>query len=448
MIRFSYSLLAILFLGTTTAWSTPSPPIKLKVKVPRGHLTPAFVEKTGFIRDHHRNSSFYHGYVNQKAFFQYTADTNVPIEVLGLDLPVPRENYEGYHNYEALTAELQRLVTEYPNLLELKSAGKSVEGRELWYVILSDRDSEPEPKFLYIANMHGDETVGRELMIYLSRLLLEQYQNHPRIANLLDHAQIFIMPSMNPDGFERGTRWNANGVDLNRNFPDAIKDPNNTLEGRAVETQAIMKLNVNHHFLTSLNWHGGEICLNLPWDNRPNNKPSQMFGDDPFLSTAARKYADLNRPMYNNHHGNFNHGVTYGYEWYPVYGGMQDYFAVYAGSAMATGELSYMKWPSSQSLAKYWGDNREALLSFLLSSMEGVHFHVTNIDGETLNKVTVRVDSAPRRRLTYPSGYLHKPTVAGPQRVTLEVDGYAPFTTTVQATPFSGSYQSVVLVQN
>src|SRR5690606_12829397 len=109
-----------------------------------------------------------------------------------------------------------------PSLVKLDSAGRSVQGRELWYVEISDnvQDDEAEPKLLYIANMHGDETVGRELMIYLIRLLTDSYAIDPRITSLVDHARIFIMPSMNPDGFEARRRYNARGIDLNRSFPD------------------------------------------------------------------------------------------------------------------------------------------------------------------------------------------------------------------------------------
>src|SRR5690606_15469693 len=129
----------------------------------------------------------------------------------------PENRYEGYHNYEELTALLKDLTDRYADLATLHTAGKSVNGRELWYVKLSDNaaEDEDEPKVLYIANMHGDEVVGRELMLYLIEHLLTSYGSDDRITKMLDHSQIFIMPSMNPDGFELGRRRNASGSDLN-----------------------------------------------------------------------------------------------------------------------------------------------------------------------------------------------------------------------------------------
>ena len=58
-----------------------------------------------------------------------------------------------------------------------------------------------EPMVNYIGNIHGDETVGRQLILYLAQYLLHNYGTDPRITKLVDHTEIFLMPSSNPDGF-------------------------------------------------------------------------------------------------------------------------------------------------------------------------------------------------------------------------------------------------------
>jgi murein tripeptide amidase MpaA len=55
-----------------------------------------------------------------------------------------------------------------------------------------------KPKFKWIANMHGDETIGREIMIALIYHLLLNSKSDTRINRLLSTTDIYIMPSMNP----------------------------------------------------------------------------------------------------------------------------------------------------------------------------------------------------------------------------------------------------------
>lgn len=77
--------------------------------------------------------------------------------------------------------------------------------------------------------MHGNEVVGREMLLLLAKYLCENYQYNDRITKLIDTTRIHLLPSMNPDGYEYSVegdasssigRKNANMVDLNRNFPD------------------------------------------------------------------------------------------------------------------------------------------------------------------------------------------------------------------------------------
>lgn len=86
-----------------------------------------------------------------------------------------------------------------------------------------------KPEFKYVANMHGNEIVGKELLLLLVKYLCERYGTDDRVTKLLNTVRIHLLFSMNPDGYELSTegdlysshgRENAHNVDLNRNFPD------------------------------------------------------------------------------------------------------------------------------------------------------------------------------------------------------------------------------------
>lgn len=115
-------------------------------------------------------------------------------------------NNPTYYNHEELTEFLKNVESTHPNLVKLHSVGKSVKGRDLWAVEIStDVRGERallKPMFKYVANMHGDETVGYALSLYLILYLVHNYERRiDRIERLVNTTDIYIMPSMNPDGF-------------------------------------------------------------------------------------------------------------------------------------------------------------------------------------------------------------------------------------------------------
>lgn len=111
-----------------------------------------------------------------------------------------------YTHYKELRELFNMLAQQYPHLAKVHSIGKSVEGRELLVLEINENVGNRKlgvPMVKYVANMHGDEPVGRELMIFLAKYLLYNYGKDPRVTRLVNNTDIFIMPSLNPDGFEK-----------------------------------------------------------------------------------------------------------------------------------------------------------------------------------------------------------------------------------------------------
>ena len=85
-----------------------------------------------------------------------------------------------YHNYEQLTDELINLTKKYSNLLSLyKLDGITHENRFLWVMKIStDKENRADlkPMVKYIGNMHGNEVVGRELLLAFIEYLAFTYE--------------------------------------------------------------------------------------------------------------------------------------------------------------------------------------------------------------------------------------------------------------------------------
>ena len=90
-------------------------------------------------------------------------------------------SFQPYHDYNAMTSKLRQLNDAHPDLSYLyKLSATSVEGRQLWVLQLGSSAGTERgqlvPMVKFVANMHGNEVIGRELMLTLAEYLLEEYK--------------------------------------------------------------------------------------------------------------------------------------------------------------------------------------------------------------------------------------------------------------------------------
>jgi hypothetical protein len=330
---------------------------------------------------------------------------------------------EAYHDYAAVTAFLEDVTADHPDITELVSIGKTVQGRDLWFLKVTDNPDieEDEPEFKYISTIHGDEPVGTENCLKFIDLLTDNYASpdaDPALKRLVDEAEIWIMPMMNPDGNSAGSRYNAHGLDLNRNFPDWVDDPYNTGEGREPETQAVMAFSDSMSFDMSANFHSGALVVNYPWDSR-----AERAYDDSLFITVSEAYSIHNEPMWNS--SSFYHGITNGYDWYEVHGGMQDWNYDWMHNKEVTIELSNVKWPGVEALPQLWDDNDEAMTAYLEWCLRGVRGVVTDSSDGTPLPAGVHVEGNAWDDLTDPDvGDYHRILPVGTYTLTFTCPGY------------------------
>ncbi len=140
----------------------------------------------------------------------------------------PRDGdfFDSLRTYAEHVQFMEDLANSYPDLAEMISVGQSVEGREMWALRISGAGN-VKPGVMYHGAEHGNEQAPASVVAYMAHHLLTNYDTDPEVAALVDHAEWYLLPIMNPDGYVRYDRWNAHGVDLNRNWdgPGAGHDP-------------------------------------------------------------------------------------------------------------------------------------------------------------------------------------------------------------------------------
>ncbi|KAF5286912.1 hypothetical protein FQA39_LY00445 [Lamprigera yunnana] len=336
-----------------------------------------------------------------------------------------------------------------------------------------------KPEFKYIANMHGNEILGRELLLKLADYLCDEYKKgNPVITHLIEITRIHLLPSMNPDGWQLATdtggldyvlgRTNNNSVDLNRNFPDLdriifsneenhIEHNNHILdqlerltEPLEPETKAVVRFIMQIPFVLSANLHGGDLVANYPYDESRTGLPQDEYSQSPddatfrylalsystahsdMASPTRRECSDSEQNGFSKHGG-----ITNGAKWYSLEGGMQDFNYLSSNAFEITLELGCEKYPAANVLETEWERNKDALLNFMWQSHIGIkgivydsltkrgianaNIHVKNVTDDTPKDIQHDITSAS-------GGDYFRLLIPGKYKVTAFKNGYLPHT--------------------
>ncbi|XP_067226054.1 carboxypeptidase N catalytic chain [Chanodichthys erythropterus] len=394
--------------------------------------------------------------------------------LLGLEALLTGASDFQHHGYEELVRALFAVHSECPYITRIYSIGRSVEGRHLYVLEFSDNPGiheELEPEFKYVGNMHGNEVLGRELLIYLAQFLCEEYRaGNERITRLIHDTRIHILPSMNPDGYEVAARQgpefngylvgrgNAKEVDLNRNFPDLnalmyyyekhngqnhhLPLPDNWELQVEPETLAVIKWMQNYNFILSANLHGGAVVANYPFDKsrEPRIRGKTTYSatpDDKMFRKLAKTYSYAHSWMHKgwNCGDYFDEGITNGASWYSLSKGMQDFNYLHTNCFEITLELSCDKFPPATALASEWLANREALVSYMEQVHHGIKGMVYDENNNKISNAVISVAGVNHDITSGTNGDYFRLLLPGTYTVTASALGYQTFTSMVTVGP-------------
>jgi hypothetical protein len=127
--------------------------------------------------------------------------------------------------HEQLLPALRQLAEKWPSCFYIETAGRSVQGREIYLVKLGRG---AQRIFLW-SQMHGDEPTATNALLDIFNFLLVNREEQ-FAGDILEGATILALPMLNPDGAERYQRRNAQDIDVNRDARDL-----QTPEGRILK---------------------------------------------------------------------------------------------------------------------------------------------------------------------------------------------------------------------
>lgn len=302
-------------------------------------------------------------------------------------------SWDSYPTYTQYDSIMRLFVADYPSLCRLDTIGITINGKLVLALKISDNPGrdEDEPEVFYTSSMHGDETGGFILMMRLCEYLLKNCTTDGRIRDIVDNLEIWINPLANPDGmYNNGdaiympVRGNANGIDLNRDFPDPA------MPGTVIQKENLdmIKFIAKHHFVLSANFHSGSEVVNYPWDRwvRDHADKNWFYGVSRAYADTAHVYSP---PGYMDY---LDNGVTNGYRWYPVYGSRQDYMTYNLHGRELTIELDDDYMTPAGDLNELWESNYRSLTGYLSEALFGIHGHV--VDSETGKPVPAKISIA------------------------------------------------------
>ncbi|WP_394751735.1 M14 family metallopeptidase [Crenothrix sp.] len=344
-----------------------------------------------------------HSYILVEA----TANEKRAIKKLGLSIAVPTQakaaqlsfpaGDSAYHDYTEMLAEIQQAAIDHPAIFQMINLGSSYEGRTIWAGKISDNvaSDEDEPEVLFTHHQHAREHLTVEQALYTLKILTDEYDTNPQIANLVNNREIWIVFDMNPDGGEydiaTGTyqSWRKNrqpntgtpfaGTDLNRNWDylwnccggSSGTTSSETYHGKAAfsapETAVVRNfvnsrvLNGKQQISLAVDFHSYSELILWPYGYTYTDIPSDMVADDyNTMATMGKAMAAMNNYIPQQASDLYITDGTINDWLYGVHGILNYTFEMYPKTASNGGF-----YPSDQVIPQETARNRNPILYLL-----------------------------------------------------------------------------------
>lgn len=202
-----------------------------------------------------------------------------------------------YKNPAEIEAFIKDINVRFPELTEVKSIGKSLEGRDIWAIKITGTNEEVRTKPVFFVNgmHHAREVMTPEITTDMIDYLTSRYGNDESVTRWLDSTVVWVVPMFNVDGnnkmWNQDSMWrkntrNGHGVDINRNYPSAwntcrgssgsswAQDYRGASAGSEPETQAMMNFIASIKPVFSISYHSYSEIVIYPFGCSPKRTPA------------------------------------------------------------------------------------------------------------------------------------------------------------------------------
>jgi MYXO-CTERM domain-containing protein len=331
------------------------------------------------------------------------------------DLPLPPPDAtDGYPTPAEMADALAELADAHPDLATRVQLGRSAEGRGIWALRIRATDT-PAVGWRILGDHHGDEPSSGVLALATAEHLLSGYGEDEAVTALLDRDEVWIAPMVNPDGVARDSRYNANVVDLNRNYAhewSASEFRAGDAPFSEPETHAVRAHGAWTALGAGLSMHSGETNLGWVW-----NHTAAATADAALLEGMAHSYGlACTTPGF---------WVTNGAEWYPTRGDTNDWSYGRHGVLDFTLEVTLDKSPPESTLPAVVEDHLPGVMAFLAWPHRAWG---TVVDADTGLPLPATLTLGDGPLSTGPDGRFGRPAPAGGISATVSAPGYTPQT--------------------
>ena len=276
---------------------------------------------------------------------------------------------DAYHSYQGIIDLADSLAAFFPTICKKYIFGYSVQNRQCAALKISDNVDvdEPEAEVMFDGGIHGDEIGGAENIIRFARDLCINYGTDPDITYLVNNREIWLYLMDNPDGRYNMSRYNANGVDLNRDWgymwdqwggsPGAFSQ---------VESRALRECMYTNQFVVHTTYHSGTQIISYPWSYRPNAAPDQNS-----INQMAVLYSSVSGYSYLPYGQGYN-------VMYPINGSTKDGNYGMMGSISWSIEISNSKQPPASQIMLYYNYNYPSMMAMIEHAGYGLEGTVTD----------------------------------------------------------------------